>query len=190
MVSHTKTSGNIRHLSRVLSFAIIFKQEFRMRDTKAPGTLARALLRVPVPWVFVLTYLVGAALEAVFHFGSFANYGFLTPAGFLVFILGAALAAWGWLIFRSKGTTRVPGEASSTFVTWGPYRFTRNPMYVGLAVAYLGEACIQHQVTPAILLPLVIAYLNRIVIPVEEDRLRAVFGPEYERYTERVRRWL
>ena len=157
---------------------------------KPPNKLALALLAVPVPWVFVLAYLMGAGLEAIFHLGKFANHRLLTPAGALVFVLGGALAAWGWLIFWSRRTTRVPGEKSSTLVTWGPYRFTRNPMYVGLTAAYLGEAGILHQVIPVILLPLVIVYLNRFVIPIEEERLRAVFGHEYERYAGRIRRWL
>lgn len=63
-------------------------------------------------------------------------------------------------------------------------------MYVGLTVAYIGEACILHHVFPIILLPLTIAYLNRIVIPLEEKRLREVFREEYEQYAGRVRRWL
>lgn len=178
---------NVTYVLALLSFS---EKELRMPDTRPPGRLATALLRVPVPWVFVLTYLAGAGLEALFHLGRFANYRFLTPTGSLIFVLGGALAAWGWFIFRSRRTTRVPGEASSTLVTWGPYQFTRNPMYIGLAVAYLGEACIQHQAIPVILLPITIAYLNQIVIPLEEERLRAVFGYEYEQYARRVRRWL
>lgn len=161
-----------------------------MTDTKPPGKLAVALLRVPVPWVFVLMYLIGAGMEAIFHLGNFAVYAFLTPTGLLVFVFGSALAAWGWLIFWNRGTTRVPGESSSALVTWGPYRFTRNPMYVGLTIAYLGEACMLRQVIPIILLPLAIAYLNQFVIPLEEKRLREVFGHEYNRYVGAVRRWL
>lgn len=160
-----------------------------MLETK-PGKLAGLLLRVPVPWMFVLAYLIGAGLESVFPLGKSAEFPFLTPVGILVFALGAALAAWGWFIFRSKGTTTVPGRTSSTFVTWGPYQFTRNPMYVGLSIAYIGEAMIQHQAIPVILLPLVIAHVNYFVIPLEESRLRSAFGGEYERYTERVRRWV
>jgi protein-S-isoprenylcysteine O-methyltransferase Ste14 len=118
------------------------------------------------------------------------EYNFLTPTGSAVFILGAALAGWGWLIFRRARTTRVPGETSTTLVTWGPYRFTRNPMYVGLSVACLGEAGVLHQVVPIILLALTIAYLNRVVIPLEEERLYAVFGVQYEQYGMEVRRWL
>jgi len=172
------------------------KPVLSMPDQKIPthtqlGPVARTLLRIPVPWVFVLTYLVGVGVEAAFHPGAFLrNYKFLTLLGDVVFVLGAGLAGWGWLIFHRARTTRVPGETSTTFVTWGPYQFTRNPMYVGLSVAYLGEAAILHQIVPVVLLPLTIAYLNRVVIPVEEDRLRAAFGPEYDRYRSQVRRWL
>ena len=63
-------------------------------------------------------------------------------------------------------------------------------MYVGLSVAYVGEAAILHQIVPVVLLPLTIAYLNRVIIPIEEERLHAVFGAEYERYQNDVRRWL
>lgn len=155
------------------------------------GKLATALLRVPVPWVFVLTYLAGAGLEAAFRRGGFfPNSKLLTSVGCVIFIAGAGLAAWGWIIFWHARTTRVPGEASTTLVTSGPYRLMRNPMYVGLSVAYIGEAAILHQIIPVLLLPLTIAYLNRVVIPVEEERLHSVFGVEYKQYQNDVRRWL
>jgi protein-S-isoprenylcysteine O-methyltransferase Ste14 len=63
-------------------------------------------------------------------------------------------------------------------------------MYVGLILAYVGEAGILGQIWPVILLPLVIAYVNWIVIPLEESKLREVFSEEYDRYRKRVRRWL
>jgi protein-S-isoprenylcysteine O-methyltransferase Ste14 len=72
----------------------------------------------------------------------------------------------------------------------GPYRVSRNPMYVGLAIAYLGEAGILNQVWPIILLPFTLAYVNWIVIPLEEARLQEVFQDEYECYRKRVRRWM
>jgi protein-S-isoprenylcysteine O-methyltransferase Ste14 len=154
------------------------------------GPLAAILLRVPVPWVFVLTYLAGAGVETVFHRGGFFwDFKSLTPAGWVIFTLGAGLAAWGWIIFRRARTTRVPGEVSTTLVTTGPYRLMRNPMYVGLSLAYIGEAAILHHIVPLIFLPLTIAYLNRVVIPLEEAKLHTVFGAEYERYQNDVRRW-
>ena len=151
----------------------------------------RLLLHVPVPWVFVLTYLVGVAMELVWPPQLFpVTLSGLGVAGGMLFATGAAIAGWGWLTFRRARTTTVPGRASSILVTWGPYRFTRNPMYVGLTLAYLGEAGILHQTWPVILLPLTVAYVNWIVIPVEEAKLKEVFGDDYERYRARVRRWV
>ncbi len=154
------------------------------------GKFFRALMLVPVPWIFVLTYLVGVALEfACFRYRASSRTFLVTDIGIILFAVGAALAAWGWLIFRKAGTTRVPGEASTTLVTLGPYCFTRNPMYLGLIIAYLGEAGIFRQVWPALLLRLIFAYLNWIVIPVEEERLHQVFEAQYEAYRTAVGRW-
>jgi protein-S-isoprenylcysteine O-methyltransferase Ste14 len=63
-------------------------------------------------------------------------------------------------------------------------------MYVGLSLAYLGEAGILRQTWPALLLPLTIAYVNWIVIPLEESKLKEVFGETYDRYRATVRRWV
>jgi protein-S-isoprenylcysteine O-methyltransferase Ste14 len=151
----------------------------------------RLLMRIPVPWVFVLAYLIGAGLEhwvPTSHWGRAASSVALT--GYALLSLGAAIAAWGLVLFYRLRTTTVPGRTSSKLVTWGPYRFSRNPMYIGLAIAYLGEAGILRQVWPLLLLPFVIAYLNWIVIPVEEARLAEAFGADYDRYRARVRRWV
>jgi protein-S-isoprenylcysteine O-methyltransferase Ste14 len=151
----------------------------------------RHLMRVPVPWVFVLTYIVGVGVEYALplHLRNEALPGVCVAGGVLLGI-GAAIAGWGLLTFRVARTTTVPGRASARLVTWGPYRFSRNPMYVGLIVAYLGEAGLLRQIWPVLLLPLTVAYINRIVIPVEEAKLKEVFGEEYERYRVHVHRWL
>lgn len=156
-----------------------------------PRNIFGYLTGLPVPWVFVLAYLVGVGLEFVFFGrGSSAVSSLVGDAGLALFAMGAVLAGWAWLIFHKARTTRVPGEASTTLVTRGPYQFTRNPMYVGLAIAYLGEAGLLKQVSPVAVLPLVLAYLNWIVIPIEEARLQEVFGEKYEEYRLKVRRWL
>jgi len=151
----------------------------------------RFLLRVPVPWVFVLTYLIGVALERTRPatiLSSMAQAS--TIAGAVLFAVGAAIAGWGLVIFRRARTTTVPGKVSAKLVTWGPYRFTRNPMYVGLILAYLGEAGLLKQIWPVVLLPLTVAYVNWTVIPVEEAKLKEVFPSDYEEYRARVRRWI
>jgi protein-S-isoprenylcysteine O-methyltransferase Ste14 len=63
-------------------------------------------------------------------------------------------------------------------------------MYVGLVLAYLGEAALLKQMWPVLLLPLTLFYLNWTVIPVEEAKLEEVFQDEYAQYRLRVRRWI
>jgi protein-S-isoprenylcysteine O-methyltransferase Ste14 len=155
----------------------------------------RLLLHVPVPWVFVLTYLIGVVLEFAiplhirFHIRSAWLVG-PGVVGAVLFSSGAAIAGWSLLIFRKAGTTTVPGRSSRQLVTWGPDRISRNPMYVALVLAYLGEAALLRQLGPVILLPATIAYIHWIVIPVEEARLREVFQEAYDEYRAHVRRWI
>lgn len=146
---------------------------------------------VPVPWVFVLAYLCGVALEHVAPTPRPVKTNIVVKvAGAVVFVVGAALAGWGWTTFRRARTTTVPGRISSQLVRWGPYRFSRNPMYVGLSFAYIGEAGMLAQAWPLPMLALVLAYLHWVVIPVEERRLGQVFGDSYDGYRRDVRRWV
>jgi protein-S-isoprenylcysteine O-methyltransferase Ste14 len=152
----------------------------------------RLLLHVPVPWVFVLTYLFGVGLESLYRRNIRPSPALFVSSvvGSVLLATGAAIAAWSLLIFHKAHTTTVPGSASTKLVTSGPYRISRNPMYVGLIVAYLGEAGLLKQVWPLLVLPLTVAYLHWIVIPVEEERLNEVFGRAYQEYCARVRRWI
>ena len=155
------------------------------------GNPVRVLMRVPVPWVFVLAYLAGAGLELAWRSRILREAAAAsTIGGWALFGLGAVIAGWGLVLFGKARTTTVPGNRSARLVTSGPYRFTRNPMYVGLILAYLGEAGLQKQIWPVVLLPLVIGYLNWTVIPVEEAKLSEVFPEEYGEYRSRVRRWI
>ena len=154
--------------------------------------MSRLLLRIPVPWVFVLTYLIGVVLEATVPIQTrhLVDANTMLLVGAFVFAIGAIIAGWGLITFRRARTTTIPGRTSAQLVTWGPYRFTRNPMYVGLTIAYIGETFILHQLWPMIVLPLVLAYVNWVVIPLEQRKLGEAFGEEYVRYQTRVRRWL
>lgn len=155
--------------------------------------LPRLLLHVPVPWVFVLGYFLGVGLEKIFfphkQFSATTAHA-IWICGAVVFLVGAIIAGWGLILFHKARTTTTPGKASKTLVMQGPYRFTRNPMYVGLTLAYLGEMGLLVQIAPLIPLLLVIAYVQWTVIPVEEKKLCEVFGDEYVQYQSRVPRWL
>jgi protein-S-isoprenylcysteine O-methyltransferase Ste14 len=150
------------------------------------------LMNVPVPWTYVLSYLVGVGGELLLPLParSAATTRILWIAGIGLAALGGLVAFLSLGIFRAARTTTVPFETPSTLVTRGPYRFTRNPMYVGLALLYLGVAGTRAEAWPVLCLPLLILYLDRVVIPAEETRLRHAFGDAYERYRARVRRWI
>jgi protein-S-isoprenylcysteine O-methyltransferase Ste14 len=140
--------------------------------------------------VFVLTYLLGVVLEHVLHRTISPRAALVsTIAGAVLFAVGAVVAGWGLVLFRKAKTTTVPGKLSGKLVTWGPYRLTRNPMYIGLVVAYVGEAGLLKQIWPVVLLPLMVAYLNWIVIPLEETKLEEAFHDKFRQYRLRVRRW-
>lgn len=177
------------HYQLTRNFFLVINDQNAARMSYNPFKL---LLHVPVPWVFILTYFCGVGLEFVFP--GRVRYPVPNPAasilGCVLFTTGAVIAAWGWLIFRKARTTTVPGRTSRKLITSGPYQFSRNPMYVGLTLAYLGEAGLLHQIWPVFLLVATISYLNWIVIPVEEARLNEAFPLEYQTYCAKVRRWI
>jgi protein-S-isoprenylcysteine O-methyltransferase Ste14 len=150
------------------------------------------LMTVPVPWVFILTFFAGVGLQHQLPFMIHSPDVLLIShvAGIGLTAGGVLLAVSSLGLFRAARTTTVPFGTASKLITWGPYRFSRNPMYVSLVLTYLGVAGLQAQIWPLLLLPLTVAYLHRTVIPFEEARLREVFGEAYERYCARVRRWI
>jgi protein-S-isoprenylcysteine O-methyltransferase Ste14 len=150
-------------------------------------------IRVP-PLYFFGGFLVGLLLDATvkaLRLGSAsATPAALTRAGWIVFLAGMTIALSGVFTFQLAGTTMFPFEPASRLVQHGPYRFTRNPMYLGLTIAYAGLSLALNTAWPLLLLPLVIWLLIKTVIRPEEEYLASTFGDEYLAYKKRVRRWL
>ena len=115
----------------------------------------------------------------------------LTVGGFVVVAMGIAIGLAGVYSFRKADTTVLPaGRPTTTIVVSGPYRFTRNPMYVAMSCAYIGLSLLLNNVWALLLLPVVVAVVDRLVIRREERYLAAKFGDPYREYCARVRRWL
>lgn len=138
---------------------------------------------------FLIGYLLGLVLPIPWS-GDSATVHPLMIAGLLFIGLGFALALWGVAVLGRAKTTILPFRASTAVVSDGPYRFTRNPMYVGMTLGYLGAALLFNTAWPLILLPLVLWAMVQLVITREEAFLSATFGSEYDDYRRRVRRWL
>jgi protein-S-isoprenylcysteine O-methyltransferase Ste14 len=152
----------------------------------------KILLKIPVPWVFVFTYLIGLIPQFIIPIIVHSPKAIFSvrSSGVFLFAVGAFFAAWSLIIFHNANTTTTPGEKSAKLIKSGPYRFSRNPMYVSLILAYLGEAGFLVQAWPVIFLPLTISYINWIIIPVEEAQLTDNFKDEYIKYSKSVHRWL
>jgi len=103
---------------------------------------------------------------------------------------GVLLAVSAAFLFRRAGTTPNPAKPTTALVIWGPYRFTRNPMYVGMATLYVGGTLLLNDPWPLAFLPMVMALVQRYVIVREEAYLERKFGNAYRAYKARVRRWI
>jgi protein-S-isoprenylcysteine O-methyltransferase Ste14 len=163
-----------------------------MSDQEKNGARINPVMRIPVPWVFILAYLIGFVVQLYLPIPIRAPeiVRIALIAGLILVVAGVAVAFSALGIFRKRSTTTIPFETPTSLVTSGPYRFTRNPMYVGLTLVYLGVAGTRAEVWPVIVLPVLLAYVNFIVVPVEERHLHDAFGDAYEQYGARVRRWL
>jgi protein-S-isoprenylcysteine O-methyltransferase Ste14 len=110
-------------------------------------------------------------------------------AGVPLIVLGIAMSASSAGAFRRAGTPVIPFETSTTLVLRGWYRVTRNPMYLGLALALAGVGLLQGSLGALLPLPAFIAILHIRFILGEERFLEGTFGEEYRAYKSRVRRW-
>jgi len=107
-------------------------------------------------------------------------------------VIGQSISISGMVSFRRAKTTMNPIKpgAASSLVSSGVYRFTRNPMYLGLSVTLLGWAMFLSNPLALLAVPLFVLYINRFQINPEERVLSSLFGAEYAAYKEKVRRWL
>jgi protein-S-isoprenylcysteine O-methyltransferase Ste14 len=154
--------------------------------------LSNAGVRFPPPFLFVIGFLVGWVLDRYWRALPLSRFGSsaLHPFGWSALTLGVILIVWGMVTFRRAKTAIHPHHSASQLVTHGPYRFTRNPMYTGLTIAYLGGSALLDSLWPIIVLPLVLLVLFKTVISREEMYLTDAFGAEYTNYLASVRRWL
>lgn len=152
---------------------------------KSPG------VRFPPPLLFVGGLTAGWLLDRrVRPLALVAHGDLLATLGTLLVAVGLALVAWGMVTFRVAGTAIIPMRGASRLVAHGPYRFTRNPMYTGFTLVYLGVTAALNSAWPLLALPIVLALLVRLVIRREEAHLLDAFGEDYMAYRARVRPWL
>lgn len=109
----------------------------------------------------------------------------LTLIGTSVFIISQAYPR-----MRHAGTNVNPTEPTTVLVTEGPFKYTRNPLYLSLTLFYAGVAALVNTLWAILLLPAVLLVMNRGVVAREERYLERKFGEQYIQYKARVRRWI
>ncbi len=148
-------------------------------------------LKIPPPLVAIVIGLAMFGASSIVPALSFVLPESVVVAIFLG-LLGVSVALAGVVTFRRQHTTLNPTtpEAASSVVSIGVYRYTRNPMYLGLFLILAGLAVYFSNAGSIALLAAYIAYMNQFQIKPEERALQAKFGPAYVKYKTRVRRWI
>jgi protein-S-isoprenylcysteine O-methyltransferase Ste14 len=152
--------------------------------------LVRAITYAAVFIGFVLVYLPSRFLSWSGIVAP-ATTGAPQVAGIILVTIGTAIALWCLLtfVFIGKGTP-APFDPPRKLVIRGPYRFVRNPMYIGAGMTIAGAALFYESLSISIYTCLFFLITHLFVVFYEEPTLRRTFGDEYEAYFCRVKRWI
>lgn len=146
------------------------------------------MTKLPPPiWMFLFLAIAGVASYLL---PAFANLQVFFVGAVLI-VIGVALAISAVIRFRAAGTEIDPmSEANKALIVNGPYRFSRNPMYLALVLFSLGIAFAIGR-WPMFAVPvLVFLVANANHIPFEEEKMRRQFGASFDAYVGKVRRWI
>ncbi|MGH9890670.1 MAG: methyltransferase family protein [bacterium] len=152
-------------------------------DSDRPNVIALPPLLYGIGFTIALLLDVWGPLKILS-----AGIAFWLGMAFLA--LGGALAFWGQRTMRRAGTNVSPSLPTTALVTDGPFRFSRNPLYVALTVLYLGLTLAVNTLWALPVLVPLVATMHYGVIKREEQYLEAKFGDSYRSYRAAVRRWL
>jgi protein-S-isoprenylcysteine O-methyltransferase Ste14 len=150
-------------------------------------------VRFPPPLLFVVAFAAGLLLHARVRPAPVVRDGrsaLLLAGGWLGVAAGVAILLWAFATFLRARTAIYPNQPASRLVAEGPYRWSRNPMYVSFTSVYVGGALLGNTLWPLATLPFALALLHALVIRREERYLDAAFGPAYAAYRASVPRWL
>ena len=153
---------------------------------RPPHATGVAGVIAPPPLIIAAGFLFGVMLDRALPRRSTAG----KATGVLLLAAGLGLASWGVKTMREAGTPIRPTEPTQALVIAGPFRHTRNPLYLGMLLMYTGLALLLDRFGPLLTLPGVIAILRRGAVEREEQYLERMFGDDYRAYLRNVPRWL
>lgn len=148
-------------------------------------------VRFPPPLVYVLLAAVAWGLHERWPLRPpVSAEPILDPLGAAMMAAGLGLDALSLWMFWRQRTSPLPFRGAAAFVARGPYRFTRNPMYLGMTLLVAGAGLLFERLGLMVAALLGAAIIDRFVIRREEQYLQRRFGDSYREYTGRVRRWV
>ncbi len=148
-----------------------------------------ARLKIPPPLIYAGLLVSGMLLNLVWPVKLLPTTIALIMGG-VIALLSFTLRSSAFRALRRSQTSVNPYRPTTAIVTQGPYRFTRNPIYLSLAVLYAGLAVMANALWSLLLLLAVMLIIHYAVILPEERYLEQKFGEEYRSYKAKVRRWL
>lgn len=160
--------------------------------TSAQTSAPLGWAKVPPPALFILPLVAGVLLNRRVRLPLTQPifYPYAQAIGFSLIGVAAVLLLVSPALFVRYRTTIVPHHHARRLIVAGTYRISRNPMYLGLALLYLGVTFVTNAAWPLFWFALPIWVMHMKIIPMEEENLEHAFGDEYRSYRRRVRRWL
>lgn len=151
--------------------------------------MQRSYFVVPAPILFVVVAGAATLLGRLWPLAMPDSEG-LFYGGWALIDAGTVFLLWtAWLMFWRK-TTLNPYGKPQRLLSEGPFRVSRNPLYIGMLIMYVGGGLLWGNVWFFLLMPLLVAWLQFGIIRHEEQLLRKHFGEDYIEYCRKVRRWL
>ena len=152
-------------------------------DRHGPG------VRLHPPLIYGISILCGIGLDKLYPLAMpFDLHG--TVYGGFIIAIAIAIALWALIQFHREGTDVRPDRPDDVLLTSGPYRYSRNPLYIVLTLAQVTAAVWLNSLWVLLLTAVSIVVISRYAIAREEQYLEKVFGQDYLDYKKRVRRWL
>lgn len=146
-------------------------------------------VRFPPPLIYIAALLASGGLEILVPTPNLPRV-LAVASGVAAVAAAILLDGRSMAMFRRKRTAVVPWRPATALVTDGPYRLSRNPMYLGMTLAYLGLSLSLGTLWALAFLPVVIVIVDLAVIRREESYLEEKYGEEYNAYRRSVRRWI
>ena len=143
-------------------------------------------VRIPPPGIFLGFFAIGAILRRFWNIHLPGGRAVALP----LCLLAVGIASWAVVVMGRARTGILPHHPATELLRAGPFRFSRNPIYLSMVLGYLGAALWIDVAAALVLLPVAIIVLHYAVIRREEAYLERRFGDAYRQYRREVRRWL